>query len=88
MKYEKYLPLGTVVILKGGKHRIMVTGFCCTAKEDTSKTYDYVGCLYPEGYISADKNILFDHEQIDKFYYMGLSDNEEKVDATVFTSDG
>ena len=78
MKFEKYLPLGSIVLLNGGKHRVMVTGFCCMASEDTSKVYDYVGCLYPEGFISVDKNILFDHDQIYKVYYMGLSDNEEK----------
>lgn len=76
MKYEKFLPIGTIVMLKGGSHRVMITGFCC--KDDSSKVYDYIGCLYPEGVISTDKNLLFDHESIDKIYYMGLSDKEEK----------
>lgn len=78
MKFEKYLPIGTVVMLNGGKKRVMVTGFCCMDKSDDSKIYDYSGCLYPEGFISSDKNFLFNHEQIDKVYYMGLSDDEEK----------
>ncbi len=77
MKVEKYLPIGTVVMLKNGSKRVMITGFCC-ANEKAEKIYDYCGCLYPEGYISSDKSLLFDHEQIEKVYYLGLSDQEDK----------
>ena len=56
----------------------MIIGFCCSNNGDTSKIYDYAGCLYPEGTLSSDKTLLFDHEQIDKIYYLGLSDEEEK----------
>jgi hypothetical protein len=31
---EKYLPIGTVVLLKGGKKRAMITGFCSVAQEN------------------------------------------------------
>ena len=34
MNYKKYLPIGTVVMLKGGKKRAMITGFCAVAGED------------------------------------------------------
>ena len=44
MKYEKYLPIGTVVMLKGGKKRAMIIGFCSIPQEDQSKMYDYSGC--------------------------------------------
>ncbi|HIR49231.1 MAG TPA: DUF4176 domain-containing protein, partial [Candidatus Faecimonas gallistercoris] len=30
MQAEKYLPIGTVVMLKGGKKRAMIIGFCCS----------------------------------------------------------
>lgn len=75
---EKYLPIGSVVLLKKGKKRVMVTGFAATAPETNGKMFDYIGCLYPEGVISSDKNLLFDHEQIDKIYYMGYIDEEWK----------
>ena len=78
MNYEKYLPVGTVVMLKGGKKRAMITGFCSVADEDKSKVYDYTGCLYPEGVISSNQTLLFNHEQIDKIYHLGLADEEEK----------
>lgn len=78
MNYEKYLPIGTVVMLKGGSKRIMITGFCSFANDDKSKIYDYSGCLYPEGIISASQTLLFDHTQIEKIYHIGLIDDEEK----------
>ena len=28
MENEKFLPIGTVVLLKGGKRELMVTGYC------------------------------------------------------------
>ena len=78
MNTNKYLPLGTVVLLKGGKKRLMITGFCVTAQDADGKMFDYSGCLYPEGMISSDKNCLFNHEQIEKIYFMGYSDEEDK----------
>lgn len=77
-RLEKYLPIGTVVMLKGGKKRVMITGFCSIAEENKEKTYDYSGCLYPEGYLTANQVCLFDHEQIEKIYHLGLIDEEEK----------
>lgn len=73
----KFLPVGTVVMLKGGSKRLMITGFCIIPEDDTSKTYDYCGCLYPEGVISTSKNAVFNHDQIQQIYYMGLKDEEE-----------
>ena len=75
---EKFLPIGTVVMLKGGTKRLMITGFCMYDKGNVSKMYDYCGCLYPEGMISSDQTALFDHEQIEKIYYVGLQDEDEK----------
>lgn len=75
--YEKYLPIGTVVLLKGGTKRIMITGFCCKDNKDAQKEYDYCGLIFPEGYIGSDI-LLFDHNQIEKIFYLGLNDNENK----------
>lgn len=78
MNTEKFLPIGTVVMLNGGAKRVMITGFCTIASDDNAKMYDYCGCLYPEGVVSSDKNLLFDHNQIAKIYALGYSDDEEK----------
>ena len=47
---EKYLPIGTVVLLKGGSKRVMITGFCSVDGNESDVIYDYNGCVYPEGY--------------------------------------
>ena len=74
---EKYLPVGTVVLLKGGKKRVMITGFCVVSPEVEKKIFDYCGCIYPEGYLNSTQNCLFNHDQIDKIYHVGLVDDEE-----------
>ena len=76
---EKYLPIGTVVLLKGGKKRAMITGFCSVAQENQEKIYDYSGCVYPEGYLSSNQVCLFDHDQIEKIFFLGYEDDEEKM---------
>ena len=75
---EKFLPIGTVVLLKGGRKRAMITGFCSVAQENQEKIYDYSGCVYPEGYLSSNQVCLFDHDQIDKIFFLGFEDDEEK----------
>ena len=74
---EKYLPIGTVVMLKGGTKRVMIVGFCAVEGQD-SQMYDYSGCLYPEGLLSSNELCLFNHDQIEKVYYVGLAEDEEE----------
>ncbi|MBE6152435.1 MAG: DUF4176 domain-containing protein [Firmicutes bacterium] len=77
-KYEKYLPLGSVVLLKEAKKRVMITGYLIQSPQFGEKVFDYVGCLYPEGVISHDKNLLFDHKDIHQIFAIGYSDDEQK----------
>ena len=77
-KYGKFLPIGTVVLLKGAKKRLMITGFCSYDESKRDKAYDYTGCLYPEGIITSKQTALFDHSQIEKVFFLGYSDDEEK----------
>ena len=70
--FEKVLPIGTVVLLKNARKRVMIIGYCKYKGNDTSKIYDYAGCVYPEGYISPDTTALFDHEQIDAVFSLGF----------------
>jgi len=77
-QYGKYLPVGTVVMLKGGKKRLMITGFCSMANDNKDVMYDYSGCLYPEGFLSSNETALFNHDQIAQIYHLGLVDEEEK----------
>lgn len=74
---DKYLPIGTVVMLKGGTKRVMIIGFCAITKEQQGKVFDYCGCIYPEGLMSSNQTCMFDHSQIDKIFFKGLVDEEE-----------
>lgn len=74
---DKFLPIGSVVLLKGGNKKIMVTGFC-SVEGDNEKIYDYCGCIYPEGYLSPSKICLFDHNQISELLYLGYSTEEDQ----------
>ncbi len=78
MSTEKYLPIGTVVLLKDAEKRLMITGFCTSSEDDVEKVYDYSGCLYPEGIISSKQTFLFNHNQITKIFHFGLRDEEEQ----------
>ena len=57
----------------------MITGFCSVAQENQEKIYDYSGCVYPEGYLSSNQVCLFDHDQIEKIFFLGFEDEEEVV---------
>lgn len=78
MKLEKYLPIGSVVLLDGGETKVMITGFVVSA-EDENEVYDYMGCIYPEGVTDTDENLLFNHDQIVQIYHLGLIDDDEII---------
>ncbi len=75
---EKYLPIGTVVLLEGAKKRVMITGFCAIEKNNPNKVWDYSGCIYPEGFLNSNQTCLFNHSKIEKISYLGLADDEEE----------
>ena len=77
-KYKRYLPLGSVVLLKNAKKRIMITGYSLQSPESGERIWDYTGCLWPEGVISSDKTLLFDHGDINQIFAIGYSDEEQK----------
>lgn len=76
---QKYLPIGSVVMLKGGSKRVMISGFCITSADEQNKMYDYSGCMFPEGILSGEQIALFNHNQIEKIHFVGLNDEEEKL---------
>lgn len=82
---DKYLPLGTVVVLKGGNKRLMIYGRR-QINAKTKKIYDYVGCLFPEGNMTPDYSYMFNHENIEDIYFIGLKDDEERKFVKVLKS--
>ena len=75
---EKFLPVGTVVLLENGTKRVMINGFCTVDANEPNRVYDYSGVLFPEGSLSSEQVLLFDHTQIVRVDHLGLEDEEEK----------
>ena len=49
------LPIGSVVLLKGGNTKMMILGYLKYGPENHTDIYDYAGCIYPQGYHSPEK---------------------------------
>lgn len=72
---NKDLPIGTVVLLRGGLKKVMITGYSSVSREDSEKVYDYNGCIFPEG-LMENVYCLFDASQIEEVFYEGLRDED------------
>lgn len=71
------LPIGSVVLLKDSSKKLMITGFAQVAADDPNRIYDYVGCVFPEGFLGPDQTYLFDSQQIDNIFFIGYQDQEQ-----------
>lgn len=72
---KKFLPIGSVVLLKESTKRVMIIGIK-QKQVNADKIWDYSACLYPEGVINPDKLYMFDTEQIERLYFIGFQDGE------------
>lgn len=77
MNIKKLLPIGSVVLLKEGKKRLMIYGILQKNKNE-EKEFDYVGVLYPEGHIGNKFQYLFNHEDIEEIVFRGFEDAERE----------
>ena len=91
---ERFLPIGTVLLLKGGKKEVMITSYCIfptniqikdgKAVKPDQKMYEYGGCIYPEGILDSSMSCAFNHNQIEKILHMGYeSPAHEKLSKTL-----
>ena len=62
------LPLGSIVILKGGFKKLIIIGRKIVQGEN-KEFYDYLGCLYPEGDIGEEYKFIFNNK-----LFINLSD--------------
>lgn len=74
--YKDLLPIGSVVLLKGGNKRVMICSRIQTRAGET-KIYDYTACYYPEGIVAADSMFFFNHDAIERVFFIGFQDEEE-----------
>ena len=93
---ERFLPIGTVVLLKGANKELMITGYCIfptgTQIKDgqevpaEQKMYEYGACTYPEGVLDSGTIQAFNHNQIDKIIHMGYESDSQKELSKILNS--
>lgn len=76
MNVNNLLAIGSVVLLKDANKKLMITGIL---QKNEETTYDYIGVLYPEGYIDAQTMFLFNHSDIVEICYLGFMGAEHQV---------
>lgn len=78
MKEEKFLPIGSVVIVRGSVKKLLIIARALFAEASGKKQYfDYGACTYPEGVLG--ENILYlQHENIVEVVYKGYVDEDEE----------
>lgn len=74
--HKNLLPIGSVVLLKGGDKKIMVCGRI-QAKEGENTIYDYSACYYPEGIVDPSSMFFFNRDAIDTVYFLVFQDKDE-----------
>lgn len=77
-RIRRLLPIGSVVLLEKSKKSLMIIGRFQRSSQGGT-LYDYAGCYFPEGLISATHSLLFNHEQIEKILYKGFINNDENT---------
>ncbi|NLN49159.1 MAG: DUF4176 domain-containing protein [Clostridiales bacterium] len=78
MEIQELLPIGTVVLLKNAEKRLMIFGVKQTSLDGKEEEYDYIGVMYPEGYMGGEYQFLFNHSDISTVFYTGYEDDERK----------
>ena len=76
-KLNQLLPIGSVVLLRNAKKRLMITGVFPIQTEE-EEVYDYIAVIYPEGYIGPRSNYVFNHGDIEEILFKGYDDEERK----------
>lgn len=77
MNIKELLPIGSVVLLKNGKKKVMIFGVKQT-DNTTGNEYDYISVLYPEGNMGEAGQYLFNHSDIEQVFFKGYEDAERE----------
>lgn len=74
-----YLPLGSVVILKGGVQKIVLVARGMVVEMDgVPKFFEYGGSLYPQGIVS-EHIMYFNSGDIQKVIFEGYTDDDDSL---------
>lgn len=78
MKYDRLLPIGSVIRTRGSRDLLMIMG-CNQVNLQTRQLFDYSGVLYPMGYTDDRHVYIFDHDDIETVYAVGYLDEESRA---------
>ncbi|MGN0548744.1 MAG: DUF4176 domain-containing protein [Acutalibacteraceae bacterium] len=78
MIIKDLLPIGSVVLLKGATRKLMITGIKTATQDNPEEFFDYIGVLYPEGFLGEEGNFLFNHDDINDVVFTGYSNPERE----------
>ena len=79
MEKVEYLPLGSIVIIRGGIKKTMIIARGLAVEiQGSTKVFDYAGCLYPEG-LMGDQILQFNHVDVAKVVFEGFVDDDESL---------
>lgn len=79
MNIKEYLPVGSIVLLKNGRKKLMVIGIKQKVSvEEREEEYDYIGLLYPEGYLTKELVYMFNHADINDVIFRGYHNPERE----------
>lgn len=74
---DALLPLGSIVLLHEGSKKLMIYGRK-QLQITTNRLFDYLGVIYPEGYIDENYSYLFNQEDIEMIVHVGYTNEEEE----------
>lgn len=80
LSVNEYLPIGSVVLLKGAIRKAMIIGIIQSTKETDGqvKEHDYIAVMFPEGFLNMETMFMFNHDQINDVIYRGYENPERK----------
>lgn len=77
-KGNEMLPIGSVVTIGMVKQAIMIYGRN-QQQGDKDDMWDYVACPYPQGHLSDESNVFFNHSQIEDVIFKGYEAEGELI---------
>ena len=75
---KELLPTGSVVRLVDGEKYLMIVGVMQTMAGIHKKECDYLGVLYPEGYLGDEFLYGFNHVDVEEIVFRGYEDQERE----------
>lgn len=75
---KELLPTGSVVRLVDGEKYLMIVGVMQTMAGIRKKECDYLGVLYPEGYLGDEFLYGFNHVDVEEIVFRGYEDQERE----------